>query len=41
MKNKTNKKKSAGLSRRKFVGMSAMGAAGFTILPSFTINGVN
>jgi predicted dehydrogenase len=40
MKNKIHKKNSAGLSRREFVGLSAMGAAGFTILPSFTVSGL-
>jgi len=34
------KKKNKALSRRKFMGLSALGISSFTILPSFTINGV-
>jgi hypothetical protein len=40
MKNKKVKSGSRALSRREFVGMSALGAAGFTILPSFTVSGL-
>lgn len=29
-----------GISRRKFLGLSALGLASFTILPSWAINGV-
>lgn len=35
---KENEKK--GISRRKFLGLSALGLASFTILPSWSINGV-
>ena len=35
MENKSNK-----VSRRKFLGLSALGLTGLTILPSWTINGV-
>jgi len=42
MKEKANaeKKKNNALSRRSFIGTTALGAAGFTILPSFKINGI-
>jgi len=36
MKEKTSEE----LSRRKFLGMSALGITGLTILPSWTMNGV-
>jgi predicted dehydrogenase len=36
MKEKTNE----GISRRKFLGLSALGLAGLTILPSWAVNGV-
>jgi predicted dehydrogenase len=35
-----NKKADNGLSRRKFLGWSALGLTGLTILPSWTINGI-
>ncbi len=40
MNNNNNKKNSSSLSRREFVGLTAMGAAGFTILPSHTVSGL-
>ena len=40
MKNKNRKSDSAGISRREFVGMTALGTAGFTILPSYTVSGL-
>jgi len=33
-------KKNQGLNRRKFLGLSALGLTGLTILPSYTINGI-
>lgn len=40
MENNSKKPKTDQISRRKFVGMSATGAAAFTILPSFTVSGL-
>jgi len=40
MENSSKKTKSNEITRRKFVGMSATGAAAFTILPSFTVSGL-
>jgi predicted dehydrogenase len=40
MNKKKNKSGSPALSRREFVGMTALGAAGLTILPSHTISGL-
>lgn len=40
MKNDSKKPKDGQITRRKFVGMSATGAAAFTILPSFTVSGL-
>jgi predicted dehydrogenase len=40
MKKKNAQGKSNEISRRDFVGMSALGAAGLTILPSYTISGM-
>ena len=41
-KNQQNSKeeKESGMSRRDFIGLSALGIAGLTILPSWTTNGV-
>ena len=35
------KESNSGMSRRAFMGTSAMGLTAFTILPSFTIDGVH
>ena len=40
MENDSKKPKKNEITRRKFVGMSATGAAAFTILPSFTVSGL-
>lgn len=40
MENKNHKTNSNEFSRRKFIGMSATGAAAITILPSFTVSGL-
>lgn len=40
MENKNQDSKANQITRRKFVGMSAGGAAAFTILPSFTVGGL-
>jgi hypothetical protein len=40
MKSESQKNKAHEITRRKFVGMSATGAAAFTILPSFTVSGL-
>jgi len=34
------KKNNQGIDRRKFLGLSALGLTGLTILPSYTINGM-
>ena len=34
------KKTKQGMDRRKFLGLSALGLSGLTILPSYTINGI-
>jgi hypothetical protein len=40
MKKNKQRTASSGISRREFVGMTALGAAGFTILPSHTVSGL-
>ena len=40
MKKKKLQTNPAGISRREFVGMTAMGVAGFTIIPSHTVSGL-
>src|SRR5882724_9845252 len=37
---KRDKKKSAKLSRRKFIAMASTGAAAFSIIPNFTVSGL-